>query len=113
MIVLNVSVDPATYDVNVTPDKRTLLLHDETELCDLICSELDQVFSAVDHCGQDVNMTQDSGQVATQTVQTLLQFERVPRELRHPTHGVAPAPADIPSTHAATLSSSGVLISSA
>lgn len=47
--VLNLKLDTARYDVNVSPDKRTILLHGETMLIELIRENLSVEFEEAGH----------------------------------------------------------------
>ena len=47
-IFLNLEVSPSLVDVNVTPDKRTVLLHNEKLVMDLIKTSLTEYFNAED-----------------------------------------------------------------
>lgn len=44
MIFLDVSLSPDSYDVNVSPDKRTILLHDEAPLLESLRTAMANVF---------------------------------------------------------------------
>ncbi|KAF2160864.1 hypothetical protein M409DRAFT_70170 [Zasmidium cellare ATCC 36951] len=48
-IFANFVMDTSAYDVNVSPDKRTILLHDQTALLDSLKSTLTQLFEQTDH----------------------------------------------------------------
>ncbi|GMM50062.1 ATP-binding mismatch repair protein [Starmerella bacillaris] len=47
--VLNLTLDPSSYDVNVTPDKRVVLLHDEYNILNEIRDAITRVFKSEDH----------------------------------------------------------------
>jgi DNA mismatch repair protein PMS2 len=48
-VVCNFTLDPRHYDVNVSPDKRTILLHDETVLIERLKEQLAEFFEAFGH----------------------------------------------------------------
>lgn len=48
-IFANLIMDTKAYDVNVSPDKRTILLHDQTALLDSLKQELTALFESCDH----------------------------------------------------------------
>ncbi|KAF6220617.1 hypothetical protein HO133_003050 [Letharia lupina] len=58
-IFANLSLDTNAYDVNVSPDKRTILLHDQTSLLESIRVSLTALFEKQD---QTVPQSQKSGQ---------------------------------------------------
>ncbi|KAJ3195958.1 Mismatch repair endonuclease pms2 [Irineochytrium annulatum] len=45
IVIWNMQLKADMYDVNVTPDKRTLFLHDEKKLFEAIKAELESIFS--------------------------------------------------------------------
>ncbi|KAF4125315.1 DNA mismatch repair protein PMS2 [Geosmithia morbida] len=48
-IFANIQLDTHMYDVNVSPDKRTILLHDQNQLLDSLRSSLVQLFDSHDY----------------------------------------------------------------
>lgn len=48
-VFANLIMDPEAYDVNVSPDKRTIMLHDQTALLDSLKSALAGLFEQSDH----------------------------------------------------------------
>lgn len=48
-VLLNLKLDPSGYDVNVSPDKRTLLIHGETRLVEVLRENLMEEFESVGH----------------------------------------------------------------
>lgn len=48
-IFANLVMDTNAYDVNVSPDKRTIMLHDQTALLDSLKSALTAMFEQTDH----------------------------------------------------------------
>ncbi|UNI22092.1 ATP-binding mismatch repair protein [Purpureocillium takamizusanense] len=48
-ILADIQLDTHMYDVNVSPDKRTILLHDQGRLLDRVRSSLTALFDANDH----------------------------------------------------------------
>ncbi|GAB7337172.1 hypothetical protein MBLNU457_g2560t1 [Dothideomycetes sp. NU457] len=47
-IFANLVMDTNAYDVNVSPDKRTIMLHDQTALLEALKTELSRLFESVD-----------------------------------------------------------------
>ncbi|GAM84571.1 hypothetical protein ANO11243_025670 [Dothideomycetidae sp. 11243] len=47
-VFANLIMDTKAYDVNVSPDKRTILLHDQAELLESLKTELTKLFEAQD-----------------------------------------------------------------
>lgn len=58
-IFANILLDTNAYDVNVSPDKRTILLHDQTSLLESVRISLTALFEKQD---QTVPQSQNSGQ---------------------------------------------------
>lgn len=48
-VFANLIMDTSSYDVNVSPDKREILLHDQTALLDSLKTALTQLFEQTDH----------------------------------------------------------------
>lgn len=48
-IFVNIKLDPNMYDVNVSPDKRSILLHDQGLLLNTLRSSLVELFDTQDH----------------------------------------------------------------
>ncbi|KAK3633296.1 ATP-binding mismatch repair protein [Elasticomyces elasticus] len=48
-IFANLIMDTHAYDVNVSPDKRTIMLHDQTALLESLKSALTEMFDQTDH----------------------------------------------------------------
>lgn len=48
-IFANLVMDTNSYDVNVSPDKRTIMLHDQTALIESLKAELTRLFELQDH----------------------------------------------------------------
>ncbi|KAK4999732.1 ATP-binding mismatch repair protein [Elasticomyces elasticus] len=48
-VFANLIMDTQAYDVNVSPDKRTILLHDQTALLDLLKLSLSRLFESHDY----------------------------------------------------------------
>ncbi|KAI7590182.1 DNA mismatch repair protein MutL [Hortaea werneckii] len=48
-IFANLVVDTNAYDVNVSPDKRTIMLHDQTALLEKLKEKLTELFDQTDH----------------------------------------------------------------
>lgn len=57
VVIANIKLDTALYDVNVTPDKRTILLHNEQELIEMIKEELVALFEKTSHSIPQNNTT--------------------------------------------------------
>ncbi|KAI9007779.1 hypothetical protein DFJ74DRAFT_374504 [Hyaloraphidium curvatum] len=58
MVFLDVVLPPDSYDVNVSPDKRTILLHDETTLVEALKAAMTDVF---ERSGTEYQSTQAHG----------------------------------------------------
>ena len=48
-VFANIVLDTNAYDVNVSPDKRTILLHDQEDLLETLRSSLTKLFDSQDH----------------------------------------------------------------
>lgn len=48
-VFANLVMDTNTYDVNVSPDKRTIMLHDQTALLESLKTGLTELFEQTDH----------------------------------------------------------------
>lgn len=48
-VFANLIMDTNAYDVNVSPDKRSIMLHDQTALLDSLKSALTELFEHIDH----------------------------------------------------------------
>lgn len=48
-IFANIEIDTHLYDVNVSPDKRTILLHDQTSMLEHLKTSLTELFESQDH----------------------------------------------------------------
>ncbi|VVT57261.1 uncharacterized protein SAPINGB_P005617 [Magnusiomyces paraingens] len=48
-IVANIKLDTTRYDINVSPDKRTILLHNENGLIELVREKFAELFEQVGH----------------------------------------------------------------
>ncbi|KAI5368295.1 putative ribosomal protein S5 domain 2-type [Septoria linicola] len=48
-VFANLVMDTNAYDVNVSPDKRTIMLHDQTALLETLKSALTEMFEQTDH----------------------------------------------------------------
>ena len=81
MLVLNITIDPSTYDVNVTPDKRTILLHNMPELQQALAGQLDAIYEPRSRCGGNVDLSGGNADPLVQSLsQSRLQFERLEAE---------------------------------
>ncbi|ODV91786.1 hypothetical protein CANCADRAFT_30112 [Tortispora caseinolytica NRRL Y-17796] len=65
-VVLNVLLDTNYYDVNVSPDKRSVLIHNEGEMLEAISSSLVAIFAeSMKQAPQSVNRPSTSSSVST------------------------------------------------
>lgn len=48
-IFANIEIDTHLYDVNVSPDKRTILIHDQTSMLEHLKTSLTELFESQDH----------------------------------------------------------------
>ncbi|KAG5356840.1 DNA mismatch repair protein [Yarrowia sp. E02] len=46
VLIINLDIPPSAYDVNVSPDKRTIMLHNETEVINCVRENLVDVFES-------------------------------------------------------------------
>ncbi|KAH3688438.1 hypothetical protein WICPIJ_000577 [Wickerhamomyces pijperi] len=59
--VLDIKINPSFFDVNVTPDKRTILLHNENKVFEVLKAELVDFFDGLDYnLSKNTNSTQKS-----------------------------------------------------
>lgn len=49
ILIANIKMDTSKYDVNVSPDKRTILLHNEEVLIELLKKNISTVFEKTEH----------------------------------------------------------------
>lgn len=77
VFVANFEIPPNAYDVNVSPDKRTILLHNETELLNSVREMLVELF---DSSGQSVPRNQVTATQVAQPIssQSYWQVDDVP-----------------------------------
>jgi len=73
-VVLNIDLPEGTFDINLTPDKRTIFIHNETEILEEIKKHVNKIWDAdqqsyeVSQCGKQMSLDQSWLDTSSQTL---------------------------------------------